>query len=304
MTKPNFKLGVVIVHYGEIAVTVRCLASLASESDALQIFLVDNSTQDQAQLQTEFTRLGLKGTVIAMSSNDGFAAGVNAGVAEALRKDCDGIAVLNNDTEVEAPFASPLVDGLLNFPSSLLAGFIQTSEAGVPAHNVGHFSRWSGRLSFDFCGPQGPVKPIDFVSGCFFAAHSQVWKTLGFLEPTYFLYSEDFEFCLRARRLGLSVQWIQGIQISHQVSSSVRVSKVPSEYLRFRNHILALRRHAGLIPNLAFLLSGIVIIAIMRHAPGVRKQLALGWWHGLQGRSGLPPSSLGWVPKEKRGLGE
>ncbi|MCK1267976.1 N-acetylglucosaminyl-diphospho-decaprenol L-rhamnosyltransferase [Bradyrhizobium sp. GM2.2] len=46
------------------------------------------------------------------------------------------------------------------------------------------------------------VRSVDIVSGCFFLIDGALWQDLGGFDPVFFMYAEEADLCIRARKLG------------------------------------------------------------------------------------------------------
>ena len=46
------------------------------------------------------------------------------------------------------------------------------------------------------------TRTVDIVSGCFFLTDRALWEQLQGFDPTFFMYGEEADFCLRARQIG------------------------------------------------------------------------------------------------------
>jgi GT2 family glycosyltransferase len=46
------------------------------------------------------------------------------------------------------------------------------------------------------------VRPVDIVSGCFFLIDRVLWHELRGFDPAFFMYGEEADLCIRARKLG------------------------------------------------------------------------------------------------------
>jgi hypothetical protein len=46
------------------------------------------------------------------------------------------------------------------------------------------------------------VRSVDIVSGCFFLIDRAFWQDLGGFDPVFFMYAEEADLCIRARKLG------------------------------------------------------------------------------------------------------
>ncbi|NBW42964.1 MAG: glycosyltransferase, partial [Sphingobacteriia bacterium] len=87
-------LGVIVVHFGQPVLTLRCLKNLQNQSGIdLEVVLVDNSPQGDAPT---FHDLGLRIRTLRCS-NQGFAHANNQGLAQLRSAPVEGVLLLNND---------------------------------------------------------------------------------------------------------------------------------------------------------------------------------------------------------------
>jgi len=72
------------------------------------------------------------------------------------------------------------------------------------------------------------VREVDTVSGCFFLMPTTVWTALGGFDPIYFMYGEEADLCLRAKRIGAKPLMTPDAEIIHfgGASEATRASKV------------------------------------------------------------------------------
>jgi hypothetical protein len=93
------------------------------------------------------------------------------------------------------------------------------------------------------------VREVDIVSGCFLLIRRAAWEELCGFDPAFFMYGEDADLCLRARRLGYRCLITPDAQIVHQggASEKVRADKMV-RLLTAKAQLF--RRHwpAGLVP--------------------------------------------------------
>jgi hypothetical protein len=182
------KLAIIIVKYREEEKLRRCLESL--EKSVLptnwqkEIILIDNSQYNQ-----------------------GFARGVNQGLRQALEAGTEAALLLNPDTEVEPDFLMPLLAN----SADIIAPVIKFRRKGRGVMDFGgRINWWIGRTKH----LEKPAK-IDYVSGCAMLIRSPVWEKIGFLNEDYFLYFEDVDYCLRARKAGFKVAVEKEATVKH-----------------------------------------------------------------------------------------
>jgi len=87
-------LGVIVVHFGQPALTLRCLQHLQEQRGIdLEVVLVDNSPNGDAP---NFQELGWRIQTLRCS-NHGFAHANNQGLAQLRSASVEGVLLLNND---------------------------------------------------------------------------------------------------------------------------------------------------------------------------------------------------------------
>ncbi len=97
----TYKLGFVVLHYISIEDTIECIESIMYQlkSEKYEIIIVDNCSPNQTGKVLKEKYKNFDNICVIMNSkNLGFSAGNNVGIKKALEKDCDFVAVINNDT--------------------------------------------------------------------------------------------------------------------------------------------------------------------------------------------------------------
>ena len=136
-------------------------------------------------------------------TNLGFARGVNVGIREALKKGAEAVLLLNQDTKVEKDFLFSLLEN----PADIVGPVIKFRRGGKWVYDFGgRINWWLGRnkhiekfsiFNFQFS--------IDYVSGCAMMIRRGVFEKIGLFDERYFLYFEDADFCLRAKKAGFKI---------------------------------------------------------------------------------------------------
>ncbi|MBI5871159.1 MAG: glycosyltransferase family 2 protein [Actinobacteria bacterium] len=245
----------VIVVYNSYTDTADCLRSLAAATwPALHTVLVDNGSTDGCGelLRREFPDV----THLRSDENLGFAGGCNLGIQEALAADADFICLLNNDTIVEPGFIEPLVErSALEPGAGIIGGRILYDEPG----ETGDIIWYAGGRIEPHTGytthrgqdlPDGPAfsRPgqTDYVTGCLFFVRAGLFRELGPLDERMFMYCEELDFCLRARRAGYGCYYEPESVIRHRVSRSMGGAYRPLYYYyQVRNLMEVYRQHLG-----------------------------------------------------------
>jgi len=219
------KVFVIILNWNGREVLGPCLDSLMRVTDPpLEIIVVDNGSTDSSQeiVPRDFPGVDL----IENGQNLLFAAGNNRGIEAALDRGAEFILLLNNDTEVDPSFAS-----------EMLAAF-DDSAVGVAGPRIyyhddperiwyggGGFNRLTGvpfhcglrRMDGSFADMPGTT---GWVTGCTLMARREVYEQIGGLDPSFTIYCEDVDFCLRTAEAGWSLRYVPSAKVWHKVSSS------------------------------------------------------------------------------------
>jgi hypothetical protein len=225
-----------------------------------EIIVVDNGSTDESgeRLKKEFPQY----TLIRNASNLGFAEGNNVGIRYALKSRADYVLLLNNDTTVDPGFLEPLVaiaegDDQIGFVGPMIYFYnapkvIQSIGAGI--------NLWKGRHSIIGIrqvdkGQYNEPMEVDYVSGAALLVKRQMIQDIGLLDPDYFLYNEEVDWCYRAAEVGYKIVAVPMSKIWHKISSSSGGTNSPlSTYYMTRNRILFMRKHARIYQWPTFLL--------------------------------------------------
>lgn len=219
---PACELAVIIVNYRTPAMVIDCLQSLLPEVTQIdcRILIVDNASGDDSveiirgwidsRSRPERSRLQL----IRSDSNGGFASGNNLGLRCVS---AHYYLLLNSDTLVrpgaiakllEAAAADPRV-GLIGPRLEFIDGRPQEScfrhhSAASEFIRGAQLSLVSRLLSHKVValGTDDRSSDIDWTSFACVLIRGRVLAEVGLLDEGYFMYFEDAEYCLRARRAG------------------------------------------------------------------------------------------------------
>ncbi len=179
--------------------------------------------------------------VIRRKSNDGFATGVNAGIA-ALHPACTTVLLLNDDAVLDAKALALLRNALDQAPRSVVSvapkmylhgqnGLLDSVGMAVnrfgEAKNIGLGQLDLGQFDGQAAGKLGAY---DIFGPCFGAAMFRrsafAADGVGPLREDYFMYYEDVEWNWRAQRMGLRSLAIPSAHVWHHMSASSRVDVV------------------------------------------------------------------------------
>lgn len=296
-------LSIIIVSYNCRGLTIDCLKSVYETTRGLdhEVVVVDNASADGTIEAIGRLFPGVK--AIELRENVGFGRGCNVGARHAKGR---YLLFLNPDTLVRPGAIEKLVRLAEKCPDAGIWGGQTLSVGGeaVPGAYWRFPTLWS-----TFCIVTGlsrafprsdifnreaygrprweSVREVEVVSGCLLMISREMWDALDGFDPVYFLYSEEVDLCLRARRLGARPLVSPDIRIVHyggrtqDVRSDRLVRLLKGKRTFMLRHWSRARQWVGGVILLCwpwsrywvFRLSGFLL-----YRPGAAKQAAV-WGH-------------------------
>lgn len=232
------ELSVIIVSWNVKNLLERCLASVLAQlpdiPGASEVLVIDNASSDGSAglVQEKFPQVHL----IANPSNAGFTIACNQGIAGSSGR---YVLLLNPDTELQ-PGALPLmVDYLREHPEVALLGpqllnpegSVQSSRRRFPslATALVESTPIQWRLfpelpllrHFSYLDlPEGEVQEVDWVTGACLLIRRETLSQIGLLDERYFMYFEELDWCLRAKRAGWKIMYLPTAKVVHHAGKS------------------------------------------------------------------------------------
>jgi len=252
----HVQTSVVIVTYNNRDDIDACLGSLQTHSPDAEIIVVDNLSSDGTldHIRQQYPRV----RAVSAGRNGGFGAGANIGARLATGT---SLVFLNPDTEVKDAWLTPLIAALeddssvgLVTPTVLLKGTANRVNAcGNDVHLTG--LAFCAGLHHEAPPRSDPARPVAAISGAAFAIRRELWEQLGGFDERFFMYLEDTDLSLRARRLGYTILHVPASRVWHDYRVSVSAAKL---YHLERNRLLMLRKN--LAPATLALLSPALLL--------------------------------------------
>ncbi len=247
---------VIIVSYNTRDLTVKAVETLLKNAGdvTMRVVVFDNASADGSAeaVAARFPDI----EVIAHPENIGFGRANNM-VAETATS--EWLLLLNPDTETH-PDA---VENLLKFSKAHPEAGITGGRTVFPDGSLNIASCWrrmtvwsltSNALGLSKLFPNSDlfnreafggwqrdtVREVDIVVGCLLMIPTKLWRELGGFDARYFMYGEETDLCLRARRLGYRPMITPEAQIMHLVGASssqasdklVRVARAKASLIR------------------------------------------------------------------------
>ncbi|MDX2132720.1 MAG: glycosyltransferase family 2 protein [Planctomycetota bacterium] len=253
----NHELAIVIISFNTRELTLACLRSIFEQTapGSFRVVVYDNASSDGSAdaIAAEF---GRRVDLTRSDVNHGFAKANNLVVATLGE---EWVLLLNPDTLIY----DRAIDRLLEFAKSTPRYAIFGGRTVFPDGSLNIASCW-GRITpwSLFCrasglaaalhtseifNPEGmgawkrdSVREVDIVVGCFLLIRREHWNALGGFDASFWMYGEEADLCLRARRLGLraviqpqaTIMHLVGASFGNRADKMMLVAKAKSTLVR------------------------------------------------------------------------
>lgn len=237
------KIFVIILNYNGAKTLADCLSSLyRSEHVNFEVVVVDNDSRDGSfeNARTHFSRAHF----IKNSSNVGFSKGNNVGIRFALEKFADYVFLLNNDTVVERDVISRLIQELEKNKTAGIANPLILNAQNNSVWFAGGKIYWMKmRTAHQTAVSSNLPYSTEYATGCAMMVSKKVFKKIGLLDERFFLYYEDADFSLRAKKVGFDILVIPDTTVHHSEQSNSKNKN--KTYWLVRSGILFFKTHSS-----------------------------------------------------------
>ncbi len=263
------KLAVSILNYRTADLTLDSIQAtidaLIDSNDEWHILVVDNNSQDASEEKLRTTtkdkqRVNTPGwnkvEVLQSGNNGGFGAGNNFAISYAREKfnDLEYIYILNSDAFPDKDAIQLLIDFLNRNSNYGFAGSYIYGVDGTPHTTAFRFPNALGELEGsvrfgpiskllkNYTVPLGIPESscdVDWLAGASMLMRMKTLDEIGIFDETFFLYFEETDLCLRAKRNGWPTRYVLESKVAHIGSASTGMKKwerIPSYWLDSRRH--------------------------------------------------------------------
>lgn len=270
---------IIILNYNTKSLLKSCLKSIYNKrwKHSVGVMVVDNCSTDGSVLMVrkDFPKVQL----VESEKNLGFSGGNNLGLKKVNAKYA---LLLNSDTEVLSESLDNLTDFMDKNDFGVASCKLIDSE-GVWQPNAGELPTLLPMLSWisgadDILRKFFPVssyqardenyykdEDVGWVSGAAMCIRDDVIRKIGFLDENIFMYGEDVEYCLRAKKSGFKVGWTKNAQIVHLGGKSSAEPKYNQWKGEFKGLLYIYNKYYGFLAAL-FLRFVIYIFVLFRAA--------------------------------------
>ena len=240
------KVSVVSVNFRQPEMTCDMLDSLRDCSyPNLEVVLVDNGSlsDESARWKYHYPEV----VHVRSEDNLGFAGGTNLGIRASTG---ELILMLNNDTRVDADFLQPMVTLMNRFERvGIVSPKIVFAEPANTIQYAGAFigqpllgrGTMIGHMHVD-TGLYNDTRDTELPHGACMLVRREIFDKVGFLPEFYFMYFEETDFAVQARRAGYTTMYCGDSRITHRQSVSLGSNSPRKTYYLHRNRLLFYQR--------------------------------------------------------------
>lgn len=268
-------ISVVIVNYNAGPSILKCIDALIRDSAGLEIeiIVVDNHSQDGSTDAIE-KAYAPRIHIVKNRINKGFAAACN----QAYRiSSGEYILLLNPDAYIRGDSLQNAVTFMRDHSECGICGGRLLTPSGELSPSARRFpsslfkffmisglrhrfpsSRLFSKPDFSHFDHR-TVKKVDWLPGAFMMIRRKMIDRIGFFDERFFLYYEETDLCLRARKAGWKVFFVPNIEVVHiggisaETRADVSFTKHGAQILNFRlrSEYLYFRKNYGVFSVIA-----------------------------------------------------
>ncbi len=237
------ELSIIVISYDTRDMTLACLASVYEQTKTpFELIVVDNASEDGSAdaIAEQFPQA----TLIAEDVNHGFAPAHDIALKHAA---APWLLLLNPDTVV----MNGALDKLLKFAQATPNAGIWGGRTLFADYTLNPSSCWGKMTPFSLISrlfflsnifsssellnseeigrwKRDSIRRVDIVTGCLFLMRRTDWDRMGGFDPTFSMYGEETDLCLRAKAAGFSPAITPDAEIIHYggASDTVRADKM------------------------------------------------------------------------------
>lgn len=243
----SLPIWVVIPTYNRSDDLVECLQTvMALEGGPYPILIVDNGSTDDTteKVKTHFPNCKL----IELKENKGAAIAANIGFNYALNEGAEFILRLDSDTILSPDFLIHLLnEAKADSQIGILTGKIFYHATPTKIWSLGALQKRYTLGAIELARNQQDdlrysyPQDVDFAWATGMMLTKAVLKATSGFDPDFFVYYEEADLCLRAKRLGFRIRSVPTATMWHKIGQSTRSPRVAKNWSRskmiyFRKH--------------------------------------------------------------------
>ena len=250
MTHPPVDIAAVVVTYNSADHIADLLDSVPDAMGELSfsVVVVDNGSSDET-LSILDARADC---TVVRAANDGYAAGMNRAVAAS--PDAGAVLILNPDATLDPDMVPAMVEVLRRPGVGIVAPRVREVDGSLsPTLRRGPTMGRVGGLSFtglpqfteriEDAGAYAHIHEVEWAVGAILLVDADCYRRLGGMDESFFLYSEETDFSLRAKDAGWATVYTPTAGAMHVGGGSGESAR--THMMKQINRIRLYRRRAG-----------------------------------------------------------
>jgi GT2 family glycosyltransferase len=211
------------------------------------VIVLDNASTDGSveAIETQYPDV----QIVNLEENLGYAGNNNVGIRIALEQGADWVFILNEDTVLDPACLLELVttgqqDHQIGIIGPMVYHHDEPNYIQSGGGMLGPF--WESiHIAKDELDIDQLNEPhiVEWISGCAIMVRRDVIEEVGMLDPRFFLYWEETEWCLRAGLAGWKIVHVPRAKIWHKGVQRLYKPKPSLMYYGTRNRLLMMKKH-------------------------------------------------------------
>ncbi|HET6203993.1 MAG TPA: glycosyltransferase family 2 protein [Planctomycetota bacterium] len=218
----------VVVHWNQPEETAACVDSLLlSDYPAHEVIVADNDSRPEALARLRERIPGVR--IRANGANLGYAGGNNPAILEAVAGGAAFVFLANSDATVSRAAISRLVAAVeADARIGAVGPYVVSAERPERVLYAGGTVDWiRGRTEIRRPREEGGIVDVDWIPGCAMLVRAEAVLRVGVMDPSYFLYLEEVDWCTRMLRAGFRVAVLAEPLATHREGGSLSLTKSP-----------------------------------------------------------------------------
>jgi hypothetical protein len=254
------------------------------------VVVVDNASRDAslARARALAREHGVPCEFVANDANLGIAVGNNQGIERARSLGIEHLVLINNDIGCDTDLVAAIRARAIDAGHRTWTCLAWRGDTDERWYGGGALSYWRARgLHWDDARSARVTQPVavGYAPTCLMYVHASVLDAVGPMDPAYFVYYDDTDFCRRMHDAGIELVYDPTVSFRHYVGGSSGGELSPF-FLRIstRNKFIYIRKHYR--APVRWLVAGIAIASKLAQLLDKRRRTPT--WQGLVDAARLP----------------
>lgn len=223
------KISIVVVTWNIRPILERCLESINQFADVpFELFIIDNDSKDDTR---EFLKnykpsnsLLTHYEVILNDANLGYSSAVDKGLAKSIG---EYVLCLNPDTRLLGPTFGKMIEVAARLPDAGVVGFRILNPSGKTQWSISRLPSfsfqlkcrlglWKSKVDYDV------EQEVEQINASVALIPKKVLDKIGLWDPGYFLWFEENDFCIRAKKAGFKIYYSPEVQVVHESQAGIK----------------------------------------------------------------------------------